>query len=402
MQASFSVGALLGVLVCRRRLIVLGTVAVALVAIVTSLFFLPRKYAAGASLLPDAGPSPASTLSSLLGQSGLPLGLAALGGSGGSAELHREILSSYSVCRRVVDGLALYPDYGLGEAQLAHPQAAEQEAVARLRSDLVVDIDQVSGVLRFTVTAPSPGLAKAIADRLVAELDSFNLRVQRESGQRKMSFLSERMAAAERELESARRALTDFSTSEGVVHLPAELEAELALVGELNRQLIFKELERAALGQDALAGAPALRAVTSEIAALRAQLAALEQGSEDPPRGLKPLRELPALALRYFELRRELGIQEEISALLVQQYEQSRLQAASTVSTLRILDSPQEPTLPVWPRKKLVVAAATLLAFLAFSALALWLEFVERVRQNAEGRWENWQWLPGRARSPRA
>ena len=389
-------------LVRRRRLIAFGTVAVTLAAVVASLFFLPRKYAAGASLLPDAGASSASTLTSLLGQSGLPLGLAALGGGGGSAEVHREILSSYSVCRRVVDGLALYKAYGLSEARLAHPQAAEQEAVARLRGDLAVDIDQVSGVLRFTVSAPSPGLAKAIAGRLVAELDSFNLGAQRESGQRKMSFLGERLAAAERELESARSALTEFSTREGVVHLPAELEAELALVGELNRQLIFKELERAALGQDAVAGAPALRAVTTEIAMLRAQLAALEQGSEDAPRGLKPLRDLPALALRYYALRRELGIQEEITALLVQQYEQARLQAASTLSTLRLLDSPQEPTMPVWPRKKLVVAAATLLAFLAFSALALWLEFVERVRHNAEGRWENWQWLPGTARSRRA
>lgn len=387
-------------LVGRRRLILAGTAGITLIAVLASLYFLPRKYASGASLLPDAEASPGSSLSSLLGQAGLPFGLAAMGG-GGSAEIHREVLSSYSVCRNVVDGLLLYEAYGLADLQREHPQAAQQEAVARLQADLAVDIDEASGVLRFAVLAPTPSLAKAIAGRLVAELDSFNLAAQRAAGDRRASFLSERLVAAERELDRARAALTEFSASEGVVHLPAELEAELALVGELNRQLVFKELERATLTQDALPGAPALRAVTAEIAVLRAQLAALEDGSEGAPPGLKPLRELPALALRYYELRREMGIQEEIGNLLVQQLEQSRLQAANTVSTLRVLDSPQEPTLPVWPRKKLIVVAAALVAFAVFSALALWLEFLERVRRNAEGRWESWQWLPGTARSRR-
>lgn len=400
MQASFSIGALLGVLVGRRRLIVLGTTVLTLVAVVGSLFLLPRKYAAGASLLPDTENSSASTLSTLLGQAGLPFGLAALGG-GGSAEIHKEILSSYSVCRRVVDGLGLYETYGLREQHRRHPAAGEQAAVARLQSDLAVDIDEISGVLRFTVAAPSPGLAKAIASRLIAELDSFNLAAQQETGRRKESFLGDRLAVAGLELERARAALTEFSAQEGVVHLPSELEAELALVGELNRQLVFKELERATLGQDVLPNSPALRAVNAEIAVLREQLAAIEGGGDGAPMGLKPLRELPALALRYYELRRELGIQEEISNLLLQQLEQSRLQAANTVSTLRVLDPPQEPTLPVWPRKKLIVGATALLAFLVFSALALWLDFVERVRRNADGRWESWQWLPGGARGRR-
>jgi uncharacterized protein involved in exopolysaccharide biosynthesis len=400
MQASFSIGALLGMLVRRRRLILGGTAVATLIAVLASLYFLPRKYAAGASLLPEAEASPASSLSSLLGQVGLPFGLAAMGG-GGSAEIHREILRSYRVCGRVVEALSLYGSYGLADLRAAHPLAAEQAAVERLQADLAVDIDESSGVLRFTVLAGSPSLAKAIAERLVAELDSFNLGAQREAGDRRASFLSERLAVAERALDRARSALADFSAREGVVHLPAELEAELALVGELNRQLVFKELERATLTQDALPGAPALRAVGAEIAVLRGQLAALETGGESAPPGIKPLRELPALALRYYELRRELGIQEEISNLLVQQLEQSRLQAANTVSTLRLLDKPQEPTLPVWPRKKLIVAAACALAFVVFSALALWLEFLERVRLNAEGRWESWQWLPAVARSRR-
>ncbi|MBM4116235.1 hypothetical protein FJ251_00565 [bacterium] len=400
MQASFSLGALLGILMRRRRLILLGTAVATAVAILLALFVLPRRYAATASLLPEAESS-VSPLGALLGQAGLPFGLN-LFGEGGSNEVQREILASYSVCQRVVDTLDLYTPYDLTALRGTNPEAAEQEAVARLQEALAVEIDDASRVLRVTATAPTAALAQGIVRQLIVELDRFNQEALREQGGRKERFLAERLGNAQTELARARRALADFSAQEGVVHLPAELEAELALVGELNRQLVFKELERAVLAADAAPDAPALRSLTAEISALRSQLATLEAEGRGLPQRIKPLRELPALALRYYELRRELAIQEEIANLLVQQLEQARLQAANTVSTLRVLDPPREPTLPVAPRKKLVVAGTAAIAFLVCCLWAFWLDFLERIRLNDEGRWEAWQWLPGALRSRRA
>jgi tyrosine-protein kinase Etk/Wzc len=400
MQESFSIGVLLGIFVRRRRLVILGTLAVAILAIVVSLFFLQRKYVASASLLPDDQEA-SSPLSALLGQAGLPFGLAALGGGGGSAEIHREILGSYRVCQRVVEALDLCGAYDLDDARVEHPAAAEQAAVAKLQSNLSVNIDDRSGVLRVAVAAATPTLARDIVARFVDELDRFNQELVREAGRRKEHFLTERLGEANADLSKAQDAMKDFSAKEGVVHLPSELEAELSLVGELTRQLVFKELERASLAQDTAPDAPASRRLDAEIEVLRNQLDTLEHGGKtDSALRLKPLSELPALTLRYYELKRELSIQEEIANLLVQQLEQARLQAANTVPTLRVLDPAREPTLPAWPRKKLVVGGATLLGFMFFCLLALLLEFRERVLLNQGGRWQSWQWMPGAGRGP--
>jgi len=400
MQASFSLGALLGILVRRRRLILVCTAIATLVAILLALFVLPRRYAATASLLPEAE-STASPLGALLGQAGLSFGLG-LFTEGGSNEVQREILGSYRVCQRVVETLDLYAPYDLLALRAENPAAAEQEAVAELQSSLALKIEDESGVLRVIATAPSAALARQIVEQLIVELDRFNLEALREQGARKEQFLGERLAVAQVALADARRALADFSAREGVVHLPAELEAELALVGELNRQLVFKELEREVLAADAAPDAPALKSLNTEIAALRGQLSILDEEGREAPQRLKPLRELPALALRYYELRRELAIQEEITNLLIQQREQARLQALNTVSTLRVLDPPREPMLPVAPRKKLVVAAVAAAAFALSCLVALWLDFLERVRANTGGRWDAWQWLPASQRGRRA
>lgn len=400
MQASFSLGALLGILVRRRSLIILGTAIATVVAILLALFVLPRRYAATASLLPEAESS-ASPLGALLGQAGLSFGLG-LFTEGGSNEVQREILGSYRVCQRVVDALDLIAAYDLQSLHAKSPAAAEQEAVARLQASLKLEIEDGSGVLRIVAAAPTAALARQIVERLITELDRFNLEALQEQGARKERFLAERLSVAQAALAEARKALADFSAREGVVHLPAELEAELALVGELNRQLVFKELERAVLASDAAPDAPALKSLTAEIGALRGQLATLDAEGRGAPQRLKPLRELPVLALNYYELRRELTIQEEIANLLIQQREQARLQALNTVSTLRVLDPPREPTLPIAPRKKLVVAAAAAAAFCLSCLLALWLDFLERVRVNMDGRWDAWQWLPALHRGRQA
>jgi uncharacterized protein involved in exopolysaccharide biosynthesis len=394
MQSSLSIGFVLGTLFRRAKILILGTFAIAAAAALISIFLVPRSYLSSASLLPEEQEA-VSPLAAILGQSGLPfLGM----GGGGSAEINREILASYGVCRRVLERLDLYSHYDMEEAIAEDPAAAEQAAVNRLQESLSLEIDDRSGVLRLLVTAPAAELSREIALALVDELDRFNREQVQEGGRRKLQFLTGRQEQADRETAAARQAIQDFAEREGVVHLPAELEAELQLVAELNRQLVLKELERASLAMDAAGDSPALRRVDAEIGVLRDKLRGLEEGDENSSLRFKPLASLPALSLAYYQLRRDLEIQQEIGDLLLQQIEQARLQAENDVSTLRVLDAPRVPTLPVWPRKKIIVLGAAALGFLLLSLLVLWLEFLAAVRTNRDGLWANWQWLPGASR----
>ncbi len=85
-----------------------------------------------------------------------------------------------------------------------------------------------------------------------------------------------------------------------------------------------------------------------------------------------------------------------------QQIEQAKLQEHNDIPTLKILDAPRVPTLAVWPRKKLIVIAATMLGFILACLLALTLDFRDEIKNNRNGKLEAWQWLPGLKRSPQA
>lgn len=395
MQDSFSLGILLGTLFRRARIIVVGTFLIALAAALISLFLLPRLYLSSASLMPETEQA-SSPLSALLGQSSLPF--VGMMGGGGSAEIHREVLHSFSVCRRVVEALDLYGPYEMAALRAENPELAEQDAVTRLQESLTVEIDDRSGVLRLLVTANEAVLARDIVLALLEELDYFNREKLQEAGQRKLGFIEGRLSKAQEDLKAAQEALAAFSARQGVVHLPAEVEAQLGLVAELNRRLVMKELERSGQAMDAAGDSPALRRLDAEIAVLEVKLATLESGEGDSALRFKPLAELPKLTMAYYRLRREIEIQQEIVDLLFQQSEQARLQAENDVATIQVLDAPRVPTLPVWPRKKLIVVAAALLGFLVLCIWVLWLDFLARVRRDEGKRWGNWQWLPGSSR----
>ncbi len=395
MQESFSIGLLLGIFFKRWKFLILGSLAIAVLAVVVSLL-LPKKYLAGVTILPQQE-SASSPLAAILGQSGLPFASSLLG-QGGSAEIHKEILLSFTVGRRVVEALDLYEPFDLVEERETDPLGVEQSAVALLTGSLQLEILPPSQMLRLLVLAREPALARDIAARYIEELDRFNREQLQESGRRKRVFLERRLEQVQVDRATARQAIQDFSAQHGVVYLPAELEGELALVAELERRLVFKELKRAELAMDASGQSPALRRIDAEIEVLQAKLRELEEGgSESGPRFLA-LETLPALSLEYYRLQRELRIQQEVSDLLLQQVEQARLQEASDIPTLQILDHPQLPTMPVWPPKKLIVVGATLIGFLCLCLIVLVVDFYRRVRENRDENFAAWQWLPGLAR----
>lgn len=392
MQETFSLGALLGILWRRRVLVIVVTVAAALAAVPVALL-LPRQYVASASIMPESEPA-SSPLAGLLSRNLGGLALDFLRGSN-PARIQQEILASFTVRQRVVAALDLYGPYALAELRAEDPQAALWEAVAKLGNDTDLEILEESEVLVLRVRSRDAELSRRIAARYLAELERFNRETLQEAGRRKRAFLEARLEQVRGEQAAAREALRDFSARHGVVHLPVELEGQLALVAELNQRLVLKELERAALAQDAASASPALRRVDAEIAVLRGKLRELETGG-GPDRRFPALDSLPALTLEYYRLQRELAVQQGIGEMLLQQVEQARLQETSDVPLVRILDPPRRPTLPAWPRKKLIVVAAALAGFVVACLLALAQDFLDRVRRDEGGRYRAWRWLAGR------
>lgn len=86
----------------------------------------------------------------------------------------------------------------------------EAAAIAALRDRVSASVAAKTGVIHFAVEAPDAGLAQAVANRLFALVNQFNLESRRSQAAQERGFIEQRMADAGAELEQAENRLQLF------------------------------------------------------------------------------------------------------------------------------------------------------------------------------------------------
>lgn len=85
-----------------------------------------------------------------------------------------------------------------------------EAAIERLRSDVTVWTHEQTGVVRFSVTAPSPDLARQLAHRLIELVQSFNMDQRQSRAKAEREFLESRVEEAEEHLFAVEDSLEQF------------------------------------------------------------------------------------------------------------------------------------------------------------------------------------------------
>ena len=186
-----------------------GLVLTALVVLL-----LPRSYASSASFVPQTTDN-SSRFSGLAAQFGISLG--ASQDAADSPEFYTELLSSREILEPVANGayqvapgekprplVGIYETNGTTDAQ------KREAAIDKLRSSIATSIGKESGVIHFSVDAKSATLAQQLAERIVQQLNEFNLRVRQEKAESERDFIRVRLADAESELNAAESAQRSF------------------------------------------------------------------------------------------------------------------------------------------------------------------------------------------------
>lgn len=204
------------VLLRHRRVVV--ALPVALAALVVGIvFLLPRSYSSSVSFVPEAEQTQASRLSGIAAQFGMNIGSF---GSGRSPQFYADLLRSRELLEAVAhtqfepteedaawDAGTLLQLYQIEGETIG---LRESRAVDRLRDDLSVETKPETGVVRYTIAAPWPGLARQIADRVVELVNEFNLETRQTQAAAERRFLEDRLQAAEEDLRAAEDSLEAF------------------------------------------------------------------------------------------------------------------------------------------------------------------------------------------------
>ena len=89
---------------------------------------------------------------------------------------------------------------------------------------------------------------------------------------------------------------------------------------------------------------------------------------------LPSVRELPVLGFTYYDLYRQVTMQETLYETLTRQYELAKVQEAKEIPPIKVLDAPELPEKKSLPHRSIIIALGTLLS--AIGAIA-WIVVCE-------------------------
>ena len=378
---------LVGVLVKRRRLIVSVTAAGTLLVFGYTLLSLALSVTSPWNLLPDIYRPDAKVLLSEEESSGLAAlgsgadGAGALGqllgvaAGSSSAALAQELLAGRTIHDRIIDEFGLIERFRAAE----HPRSAARGLVAK---SMQYEFDPESGILIVAYEDPDREFAAAVLGRILMLLEQRFRTLTMETVLLRKQHLEERLAAVGADRQAAQDRLVAFHRAKGIVDIQEQSTQSGRLLAEYRRELLTKEVELQSLREflpDTDASVVQLR---SQIEIVRRVLDELQSGFDSFSPPTIPRDELPEVAAEYLNLSRDLELQEQLYAVLRQQYELTRIDETDPSRTFQVIEPVEVPEVRHWPNRALVCVLGALTAFLISVLAAFFLEYLVRVRND--------------------
>jgi uncharacterized protein involved in exopolysaccharide biosynthesis len=337
--------------------------AIALVLSTAIAFLIPKRYESTARLMPPEQPSSgAAMLAALAGHSLGGLAgfgnLAGLLGGRTSSALFIDLLRSRTVSDHLIDRFNL---------QHVYKKRYHIDTVKYLARHTTVVDDKKSGVITLTFSDTDPRRAQAVAQAYLEELNSIVTRANTSSARREREFIEKRLVKVQADLQSAEKALGQFSSSNVTLDVKEQTHAMVDAAARLQGELILAQSELDSLQQIYGEENVRVRAARARIGVLKSELTKMSGSSsaEEPGSGgdsteLYPsLRQLPRLAVPYADLYRRVRIQETVFELLSQQYEMARIEEAKDTPVVAVIDQPLVAEKKSFPPRLLMMLLLT-------------------------------------------
>ena len=328
---------------------------------------IPNEYTSTARLMPlDAQTfSSASMLSPLNGGAGL-LGSSVAGGfmnqktPGGTAI---GVLSSPTVEDDIINRFDL---------RRVYHKKLYLDARKRLAENSIFDEDKKSGLISISVTDPDRYRARDMAQAYVEELNNLVNSLSTSSARRERMFLEERLKSIKDDLDTSSHALSQFSSRNATVDPQRQGEATVEEAGRLQGQLIGYQSQLSGLKAMYSDDNVRVRQVRAEIDELQSQLRKMSGLGENAngtdlnaDQVLPSVRQLPLLGYTYYDLSRQVTMQETLYETLTKQYELAKVQEAKEIPPIKVLDQPDVPERKSSPHRLTITLLGAMLSAFA-------------------------------------
>lgn len=332
---------LLKVVFDNLRLLVLGPLAVGLLALAIT-FVIPPTFTATTKFLPpQQQQSSASALLSSLGALG---GLAgAASGLKSPADQYIAFLKSRSIQDALIDRFNLVERY-----------AADLPDDARLGLEANIKISSgKDGLITIEASDKTPAFAAELANAHLEELGKLLSRLAITEAQQRRQFFEKQLASAKENLIKAEQALKSSGVNSSA--LKASPVAAVEGLAKLKAAITAQEIKVASMRGYLTEAAPDFKQAQTELAAMRSQMMRAEK--EEPASSGSIGRESD-----YIAKFRDFKYHETLFELFAKQYEMARVDESRESAVIQVLDVAKPPQRKAKPQKALIAMMATLAA----------------------------------------
>jgi len=358
-----NISELLATLARHKKIIGGITAGAAVVSLVISLLMTPIFRAETKILPPQQNSS--IIASQLLNQMG---GFASLASSAvgikNPNEMYIGFLRSRTVYDKIIDRFGLMKLYDAKYREDARKDLAEALA-ARSGKD---------GMIVVSVEDRDPKRAADMANAFVEEMIGVSKGLAlTEAGQRRL-FFEEQLKDIKLALASAEEGIKGFQEKTGALKIDDQARTVIQGIGNLRAQIAAREVQYKVAQTFATPQNPDLQRIEEELRGLKAELNKLEQKGGNSPDPLMPTGRMPSVGMEYLRKLRDVKYNETLYELLAKQYEMAKLDEARDAVVIQIIDKAVQPERKVKPKKAIMVAFSTFIAFLFSILLAFFIE----------------------------
>jgi len=232
---------------------------------------------------------------------------------------------------------------------------SQSNAIEQLNKTLSVsEKGKKTSILTLTLESPSPEQAKEILNSIADNYIRLNVEQKSEESQQTLEFLNKQLPSIKNQLEAATSALNEYRLQRGSINLEIETQSILEEVVEKKTQITLLQQQRDELRRNFTSSHPSVVAIDKQINRLQTQM----------DKNNTKITELPETQQVILRLSRDVQVNTELYTTLLNHSQTIKVAKAGTVGDVRIIDHAVLPTLPVKPKKALIVAVAFILGLI--------------------------------------
>jgi capsule polysaccharide export protein KpsE/RkpR len=244
------------------------------------------------------------------------------------------------------------------------------EARKRLAEATKIAEDKKTGIISITVEDTDRYRAREIAQAYVDDLNRLVSSLSSSTARRERIFLEQRLNSLKADLDARSQALSQFSSRNATFDPGKQGEATVEAATKLQAELITAESELSGLRAMYADDNVRVRAVRARIDKLQSQLwkiggeGANGDGGDLKANELLPsVRQLPLLGNTYYDLFRQVTMDESIYETLTKEYEIAKVEEAKEIPAIKVLDAADVAEKKSGPHRSYIVIVGFLLSF---------------------------------------